>query len=82
LEKTPEQKYLKIQEIGDSALGIVLPEKFVEKLNLQAGNVCLAILDGNEIRIRVTDDEADEVLQAFDNTVKNYDQVFKNLKKR
>lgn len=69
-----------------SSLGFSIPKNWVDKHNIQQGDLYEMIEEDGKLIIqpvsKSTVQVRPEVLRAFDRAVDKYDQVFRNLKDR
>ena len=72
-----------IRKIGNSE-GVILPKELLEGLNLRAGDSVLVVREGDEIRLRRSEDSAEEFerkMKIARERMKKYEVVYRALAK-
>jgi len=72
-----------IRKIGNSE-GIILPKELLESLNLRAGDSVVIFREGDELRLRRTEDSAevfDRKMKIARERMKKYEVVYRALAK-
>ena len=74
---------LVIRKIGNSE-GVILPRELLDSLNLRAGDNVVVIRDGDELRLRRVEDDAEEFerkMKMARERMKKYETVYRALAK-
>jgi putative addiction module antidote len=72
-----------IRKIGNSE-GVILPKELLESLNLRAGDSVVIVREGDELRLRKTEDSAEEFdrkMKIARERMKKYEVVYRALAK-
>lgn len=72
-----------IRKIGNSE-GIILPKELLASLNMQAGDSVVLVKEGDELRIRRLEDDAEEFerkMKIARERMKKYEAVYRALAK-
>jgi putative addiction module antidote len=72
-----------IRRIGNSE-GVILPKELLQSLNLKAGDSVVIIRDGDELRLRRVEDDAQEFerkMKIARERMKKYEVVYRALAK-
>ncbi|TIS88207.1 AbrB/MazE/SpoVT family DNA-binding domain-containing protein [Mesorhizobium sp.] len=72
-----------IRKIGNSE-GVILPKEILDRLNLKAGDSILIVQEGDELRLRRTEDTAEEFerkMKVARERMKKYEVAYRALAK-
>ncbi|GLS38451.1 hypothetical protein GCM10010869_40460 [Mesorhizobium tianshanense] len=72
-----------IRKIGNSE-GIILPKEILDRLNLKAGDSIVIVQEGDELRLRRTEDTAEEFerkMKIARERMKKYEVAYRALAK-
>lgn len=72
-----------IRKIGNSE-GIILPKEILDRLNLKAGDSIVIVQEGDELRLRRTEDTAEEFerkMKVARERMKKYEVAYRALAK-
>ena len=72
-----------IRKIGNSE-GIILPKEILDRLNLKAGDSVVIVQEGDELRLRRTEDTAEEFerkMKIARERMKKYEVAYRALAK-
>lgn len=72
-----------IRKIGNSE-GVILPKELLDRLNLRAGDSIVIVQEGDELRLRRTEDSAEEFerkMKIARERMKKYETVYRALAK-
>ncbi|TIQ22938.1 MAG: AbrB/MazE/SpoVT family DNA-binding domain-containing protein [Mesorhizobium sp.] len=72
-----------IRKIGNSE-GIILPKEILDRLNLKAGDSIVVVQEGDELRLRRTEDTAEEFerkMKIARERMKKYEVAYRALAK-
>lgn len=72
-----------IRKIGNSE-GVILPKELLQSLNLKAGDSVLIVKEGDELRLRRVEDDAQEFerkMKIARERMKKYEVVYRALAK-
>lgn len=72
-----------IRKIGNSE-GVILPKELLDRLNLSAGDSIVVVQEGNELRLRRTEDSAEEFerkMKVARERMKKYEVAYRALAK-
>lgn len=72
-----------VRKIGNSE-GIILPKEVLDRLNLRAGDSLVLVQEGNELRLRRTEDSAEEFerkMKIARERMKKYEVAYRALAK-
>jgi putative addiction module antidote len=72
-----------IRKIGNSE-GIILPKEILDRLNLKAGDSIIIVQEGDELRLRRTEDTAEEFerkMKIARERMKKYEVAYRALAK-
>jgi putative addiction module antidote len=72
-----------IRKIGNSE-GVILPKELLDRLNLHAGDSIVVVQEGDELRLRRTEDSAEEFerkMKIARERMKKYEAAYRALAK-
>ena len=72
-----------IRKIGNSE-GVILPKELLDRMNLRAGDSIVVVQEGDEIRLRRTEDSAEEFerkMKIARERMKKYEVAYRALAK-
>ena len=72
-----------IRKIGNSE-GVILPKELLDRLNLRAGDSIVVVQEGDELRLRRTEDSAEEFerkMKVARERMKKYEVAYRALAK-
>ncbi|CAH2396115.1 MAG: AbrB/MazE/SpoVT family DNA-binding domain-containing protein [Mesorhizobium sp.] len=72
-----------IRKIGNSE-GVILPKEILDRLNLKAGDSIVIVQEGDELRLRRTEDTAEEFerkMKIARERMKKYEVAYRALAK-
>lgn len=72
-----------IRKIGNSE-GIILPKELLDRLNLHTGDTIVVVQEGDELRLRRTEDSAEEFerkMKVARERMKKYEVAYRALAK-
>lgn len=72
-----------IRKIGNSE-GVILPKELLERMNLRAGDSIVVVQEGDELRLRRTEDTAEEFerkMKIARERMKKYEIAYRALAK-
>ncbi|MBM2711203.1 AbrB/MazE/SpoVT family DNA-binding domain-containing protein [Mesorhizobium caraganae] len=72
-----------IRRIGNSE-GVILPKEILDRLNLKAGDSIVIVQEGDELRLRRTEDSAEEFerkMKIARERMKKYEVAYRALAK-
>lgn len=72
-----------IRKIGNSE-GVILPKELLDRLNLRAGDSIVVVQEGDELRLRRTQDSAEEFerkMKVARERMKKYEVAYRALAK-
>lgn len=72
-----------VRKIGNSE-GVILPKELLERLHLKAGDSLVIVQDGDEVRLRKTEDTAEEFerkMKIARERMKKYEVAYRVLAK-
>ncbi|TGQ46829.1 MULTISPECIES: AbrB/MazE/SpoVT family DNA-binding domain-containing protein [unclassified Mesorhizobium] len=72
-----------IRKIGNSE-GVILPKEILDRLNLKAGDSIVIVQEGDELRLRRTEDTAEEFerkMKVARERMKKYEVAYRALAK-
>jgi putative addiction module antidote len=72
-----------IRKIGNSE-GVILPKDLLERLNMKAGDSIVIVQEGDELRLRRTEDSAEEFerkMKIARERMKKYEVAYRALAK-
>lgn len=72
-----------IRKIGNSE-GVILPKELLERMNLRAGDSIVIVQEGDELRLRRTEDTAEEFerkMKIARERMKKYEIAYRALAK-
>ncbi len=72
-----------IRKIGNSE-GVILPKEVLERLNLKAGDAVVIVEEGSELRLRRSEDSAEEFerkMKVARQRMKKYEVTYRALAK-
>jgi putative addiction module antidote len=72
-----------IRKIGNSE-GVILPKELLDRLNLKAGDSLVIVQEGDELRLRRTEDTAEEFerkMKIARERMKKYEVAYRALAK-
>lgn len=72
-----------IRKIGNSE-GVILPKEILDRLNLKAGDSIIIVEEGDELRLRRTEDTAEEFerkMKIARERMKKYEVAYRALAK-
>jgi putative addiction module antidote len=72
-----------IRKIGNSE-GVILPKEILDRLNLKAGDSIVIVQEGDELRLRRTEDSAEEFerkMKIARERMKKYEVAYRALAK-
>ncbi|PAP94197.1 AbrB/MazE/SpoVT family DNA-binding domain-containing protein [Mesorhizobium wenxiniae] len=72
-----------IRKIGNSE-GVILPKEILDRLNLKAGDSIVIVQEGDELRLRRTEDTAEEFERKMNiarERMKKYEVAYRALAK-
>ncbi len=72
-----------IRKIGNSE-GVILPKELLERMNLRAGDNVIIVQEGDELRLRRTEDSAEEFerkMKIARERMKKYEVAYRALAK-
>ena len=72
-----------IRKIGNSE-GVILPKELLDRLNLRAGDSIVIVQEGDELRLRRTEDSAEEFerkMKVARERMKKYEVAYRALAK-
>ncbi|MCY6492562.1 AbrB/MazE/SpoVT family DNA-binding domain-containing protein [Leptolyngbya sp. GGD] len=71
---------LKVEKVGD-ALGVVLPEEILKKLEVQEGDTLYIIDTPDGIKITACDPNLEKAIQAYEKVNQKYTNALRELSK-
>ena len=72
-----------IRKIGNSE-GVIIPKELLDRLNLRAGDSIVIVQEGDELRLRRTEDSAEEFerkMKVARERMKKYEVAYRALAK-
>ena len=72
-----------IRKIGNSE-GVIIPKELLDRLNLRAGDSIVVVQEGDELRLRRTEDSAEEFerkMKVARERMKKYEVAYRALAK-